>query len=410
VRWLEDFRDDTERRVREALDAAGSRNDDLALRRVWSRLADMVPRPRQKVRWSFLLTVAGLAAVGVAAMLVLEPLLQEVARRWPSAISATLSKTPPPGLAAAPPSPTVPELPPSGLSPAPELPPDSDGTPLLVGPAVVRTRAREARSVRLKSGARLDLRGRGTLVVDAGQRPVLRYGRALLEVAKQPPGESFSIAAGPYVVVVVGTKFTLGVSTRLVTVDVREGAVQIWKGGQMTRLPAGGSWKGPNRGGHPSRSRQRTVLRSPSRAPAVAAAPPEPTDSYEDAKAALDRNDTAIGLGMLRRLADGRGPNVENAGFLVGRVLRDQLYQPRQAIEAWRRYRERFPDGGLRHEADVSIIETLLALKDTANLRVEVESFLRRHPQSERHAEMKALADRLAGAPAGGGASVLRAR
>ena len=60
-------------------------------------------------------------------------------------------------------------------------------------------------------------------MVDAGQRPVLRRGRARLDVPKQPPGETFSVAAGPYVVVVVGTKFSLGVSPRQVEVDVREG-------------------------------------------------------------------------------------------------------------------------------------------------------------------------------------------
>jgi hypothetical protein len=420
VRWLEDYRDETERRVREALDAAGTRNDDLALRRVWSRLADLVPRaPRGvgKLRWPALMSVAGLLAGAAMVALLLGPLLEEVTRRWPSAISATLSKRPPRELAApvaAEMAPAVPAIP----APAFEGLPDADPAPLLVGPITVHTAASEARTVRLRSGARVYLRGRGTLEIDAGQRPFLKYGRARLEVARQPPGETFNIAAGPYVVVVVGTKFTLGVSSRLVTVDVREGAVQIWKGDRMTPLPAGGSWKGPNRG-NASRSRLRTSLRSPApkRTPAhVQIDSPQPrppsssVDTYEDALAAFARNDTAIGLDMLRRLSEGHGPSAENAGFVIGRILRDQLHQPRQAIVTWRRYRQRFPDGLLRHEADVSIIETLLTQGDTPSLRVEVEAFLRRHPHSERHAEMKALAARLAGAPPVGGASVLRAR
>jgi hypothetical protein len=419
VRWLEDFRDETERRVREALDVAATRNDDLALRRVWSRLADLIPQAGQsrrlvrgglwqRLRWSVLLTVAGLGVAGIAGVALIPPLLRQAPHRWPSTISATTS-------AKAPPGPRIPatgalDLAPSGSSAVPvPVEADSDPTPFLVGPATVQTGAREARAVRLKSGARIDLRSRTTLSIDAGQRPVLRRGRARLVVPKQPPDETFSVAAGPYVVVVVGTKFNLGVTSRRVEVDVREGVVEVWRGGgHVIRLHAGGSWKGPVRGG--SGARRRPGLTKPRRGPgagrgtslaAVGEAPPaagisSPSAAYQEAQAALARNDTMIGLAILRQVAASKGPSAENAAFLIGRVQRDGLSQPRQAIMTWNQYRNRFPDGLLRHEADLNIIETLLDLGDTAAARPEIAAFLERHPNSERSAKLRAIAATLA--------------
>jgi hypothetical protein len=393
VRWLEDFRDDTERRVREGLDAAATRNDDLALRRVWSRLADMMPGPRQRVRWSFVLASTALVG-GVTAALLLGPLMLGAADRWPTSISLGTSDSPP----------AVPPLPAfrwPAPPPAADVLPDRDPTPLVVGPVVVRTGARQNRTVRLKSGARVSLAARTTLLVDAGQRPVLQRGRAGLEVPKQPPNESFSVDVGPYVVVVVGTKFNLAVSSRKVEVDVREGLVEVWRGGHRIRLPAGSSWKGPVRGSVRKRHRQARVSSPPETA--LAPAPSAAPDAYQEGRAALARNDTVMGLSLLRQAADGHGPWVENAGFEIGRVLLYQMYQPRQAIAAWMRYRARFPDGVLRHEADELIVETLLALGDKAAARVEVEAFLRRHPGSERTGRMKKIAAWLAGPVAGNG-------
>lgn len=407
MRWLEDYRDDTERRVRDALDAAASRNDNLALRRVWSRLADLVPGAgRRRLRWPVLFTLGGLAAAAVAGLLVLRPLVNDAPHRWPSTLSATTTKVPPAPVPAAPA--TAPAV---EVAPVPDVSAPGDPTPVVLGPATVRTGAREGRALRLKSGARVDLRARTTLVVDAGQRPVLRRGRARLVVPKQPPGETFSVAAGPYVVVVVGTKFNLGVTTRQVSVDVREGIVEVWRGGHMIRLHAGGSWKGPARMGRSIRPR----LAPPGRPQARVAPLPDrtssngleqsPSDAYREAQAALDWTDTAIGLSMLRQLAETSGPSAENASYRIGQVQRDQLFQPRQAIVTWSRYRERFPQGVLRHEADFSIIETLLTLGDRATARLEVEAFLRRHPRSERYAQVKAIAATLAASAGGGGSA-----
>jgi outer membrane protein assembly factor BamD (BamD/ComL family) len=406
VRWLEECRDDVEQRVREGLDAAAARNDDLALRRVWSRLAELVPGagrnhngvPRGRVRWGFLLTVGGLG-VGIAAgAWLLRPLMLEAPHRWPSALSFTTGTSAPVTPAPQPLAPVIkseplpPEAPPAA-TPAP------DGTPMLLGPAMVRTGAREGRAVRLKSGARVNLRPRTTLIVDAGQRPFLRRGQARMEVPKQPQGETFSVAAGPYVVVVVGTKFGLSVSRHSVKVDVREGVVQVWRGGRMTQLGAGASWKGPVRVG-PRPGPRRALARSVSSAPkpgTPTSSAQHPLDSYQEAHAALARGDSTTAISTLRIAAEGTGPAAENAGLELGKILRDQLYQHRQAIVVWTRYRDRFPNGMLRHEADVNIIETLLMLGDRPAARSEIEMFLRRHPHSERQAEMTKMLSNLTG-------------
>jgi hypothetical protein len=392
---LEESRDDAERRVREGLDAVATRNDDLALRRVWSRLAEMVPGAGltggARIRWAFLLALGGLGVGIVAGAWLLRPLVLEVPR-WPSALSiVTRGSLPvlPPAPVGAPADRTDP-VPPAPTAPAPVA---ADRTPMLLGPATVTTGARERRVVRLKSGARVSLRPRTILEVDPVQRPVLRRGHARLDVPKQPVGEAFSVDAGPYVVVVLGTKFGLSVTSRTVKVEVREGLVQVWRGGHVIPLGAGASWQGPTRLTGP-RIKRRSVVRA---LPAARRAGPDqhPLDSYQEAHAALARGDSAAAVSTLRRAAEGVGPAAENAGLELGKILRDQLYQHRQAIVVWTRYRARFPNGMLLHEADVNIIETLLMLGERAEARSEIELFLRRHPHSERSAEMAQVLARL---------------
>jgi tetratricopeptide (TPR) repeat protein len=68
------------------------------------------------------------------------------------------------------------------------------------------------------------------------------------------------------------------------------------------------------------------------------------------------------------------------------------LGQPANAVAAWRRYRTAYPDGNLRAETDVSIIETLARTGDTDEALSEANDFLRRRPDSERRAEIARLA------------------
>ena len=125
----------------------------------------------------------------------------------------------------------------------------------------------------------------------------------------------------------------------------------------------------------------------------------------------LASGDTAGALEILRELAAGSGPTAENSGYEIGQVLR---YQAPAAPGRHRRpgtgYRDRFPDGLLRAEADVSVIDTLLELGDRAAARVEAEAFLQRHPVSERREEIARLADRLRRTQEDGGSSARSGR
>jgi hypothetical protein len=369
VRWLESPRDEGERLLRAGLDAAQGRNDELALRRVWGRLADLPPPFRRGSRWGYLL--AGMAVAGGAAAV--------VALLWPF---LRVQELPPRGALAPIQAPAAPELP-------------AEAEVVLLGPTTVTTGVHEARTVRLKGGARVHLRAQTTLAVDAGQRPALQRGQVHMEVPHQARGDTFTVAAGPYVIVVVGTTFDVGVDRGHVEVDVREGVVEVWRDGEMVRLHAGHSWRGPTQaaGARPAPARRRLASVAPRSAPPSVPLPPHPADRFAAAKEALAAGDTAGALQILRELAAGTGPTAENSSYTIGLVMRDRKRQPRAALDIWSRYRERFPRGLLRVEADVSIIETLLELGERRLARSEAEAFLRNHPYSERRDEITRIAE-----------------
>jgi hypothetical protein len=103
VRWLENPRDEAERKVRVGLDLAAGRTDELALRRVWGRLVDLPPFTRRASRWAYLL--AGMVVAGglAAAIGFVWPLLR------PASLPVTVLPLP------------APELPPLPLEPEPTL-------------------------------------------------------------------------------------------------------------------------------------------------------------------------------------------------------------------------------------------------------------------------------------------------
>ena len=357
------------RRLRTGLDLAADRTDELALRRVWGRVVDLpLSPPRRRgpmLLGGLCLVAAGLAATGFALSLRIAEVSPPVAR--------VVTTPPPPEMAY------------------------EDPVPVLLGPATLQTGAAEFKRVRLKGGALISVAAQSTLTVDAGQRPSLARGHINLEVPRQPPGEQFTVEAGPYMIVVVGTKFDVGKSARQVNVSVTEGIVEVWRDGKMVRLKAGHSWRGPLQGttARQAKLRERSKLASVSR-PFTQ----HPGDRFEQAKLALATGDAAGGLVILRELATGNGPIAENSGYEIGLVLRDRLHFPREAIEAWKQYRQRFPRGLLRAEADLSVVETELELGAHEAARAEAEAFLRRHPRSERRREVEALVQRLARAEA----------
>ncbi|MBC8132828.1 MAG: hypothetical protein H7X95_07585 [Deltaproteobacteria bacterium] len=109
-------------------------------------------------------------------------------------------------------------------------------------------------------------------------------------------------------------------------------------------------------------------------------------------RAARASGDSRRALVLYRALAQKGGAAGENAENEIGRVLRDGLHQPREAVAAWRLYRAQHPRGLLRIEADISLIETLVLMGDKTAAVAEASDFIQRHPDSERRAEIARLA------------------
>jgi ferric-dicitrate binding protein FerR (iron transport regulator) len=378
MRWLDEPRDAAEATLREALDEAAARTgDEIAHRRIWTRIATPGEAPPDR-RWLArvgLLAVLGAGAVG--AVLV-----------WPHA--------------RAPMAPVVVVEP---VIVGPKVPPGLNivRQPLLDGPTTIRSDARNRTYLRLWGGTEVDLEPSSAFSLDRENRPSIDKGRVSLSVPRQKPGHHFSLSAGPYVISVIGTRFQVRVAGDSVGVDVEEGVVEVSRGARVVRVEAGEAWTSPS--GSEAHGRKHPV-RAPERlaaAPAPAPAP-EPTpvasntaeaDQFRQAQVTLAEGHPQHALEILESLARGRGRWAENAAYEVGKILRYDLRRPRQALAAWYRYRARFPHGMLSAETDLSIVDALLLVGDKSGALVEADSFLGRYPQSERRAELSRIVQQL---------------
>jgi ferric-dicitrate binding protein FerR (iron transport regulator) len=396
--WLEPPRDETERALREGLELARRRRgDEVARRRLWSRLSGMeetlaAPAPAGRRR-----TIAAGLACAASVLLVL--------LAWRSGPGED-RPAPEPLTAAAPAAATT-------SSQGGGVAEGAREAARLLGVGAHRTKTRERIRGRLADGAVVQLEPSSELVVDAREAPLVKYGLVGFDVPRQPPGHRFTVNAGAFEVVVVGTKFQVRVDGAHVGVDVEEGLVEVWRDGlRLRRVPAGRRWSSPaapaggaerterapaSRGGAGRRVAALDEPRPPAAvpsAPSGPAGPPAP-DSFREAQAALASGQVDRALTMLAALSRGDGPAAENAAYEHGRILRDHLLRPREALRVWQRYRTRFPHGLLRAEADISTLETLVALGAQEAALAEAEAFLGRHPSSERRAEVVRLAERL---------------
>ena len=492
-RWLDPAVTGSEKELRRALDEAAGRDaDEVALRRVWSRLAqtpDLIAggpggqtSGRSWWKWavSAWLVGAGTVAVGTIVMMA----AHSHSRRAESGVLGSAT------------SPSAPQA--AGLG----SDPDHAEQSVLMAPATVRTARGEVLNLSLRGGTAVTLTPESILTLDKDDRPAVAAGEIRFHVPHQPPGQQFVVAARHYRVVVVGTRFAVQVadttSAPKVGVEVEEGVVEVWDAGgrrPLATLHAGEGWTAPSEGapttaeahpaaaaapggsalriaaaklhpsmgltGHPLEAALRArrlepatghhapfavALATPSTAggnpgprggesadepasltspgggefapaspgslasesadateappvlapsprAAIAPVPPAPEVAalLNQAKAARAAGDRHKALGLYRRLTERGGPVGEDAAYEMGRLYRDELAQPREAIATWRLYRARNPRGLLRIEADLSIIETLMALDDKSGALSEASDFIRRYPEGERHPEMARL-------------------
>ena len=383
-RWLEGSQTAGAQALRQALDEASVEVEQaehaqaFARQRIWNRVqapwfSDRGGPGRRSWLRPFLVG-AGVMAAAATAVLLLGPGVLDRAQR-----ESTVATVP------APATPTVEPLP--ARAPA--------GGALTTGPGE-RVRHRLAR------GVDAELSPRTALVPgDEQAPPEVRVGRVRFSVPHQPPGRRYSVRAGTFEVVVLGTVFDVAVEASGVGVNVSSGTVEVREAGSprlLARLTPGEAWSSEAGSGEaaapaPAPRVQLTTVRlrkpPPRRVASVAGREAERT---LDQAGELRRRDPQRALAMYRRMLAGGGPLAEIAQYEIGVIEDEDLRNPRQAVATWDRYRTRYPGGLLRTEADLSVIEALSRVGEQGRALTEARDFLQRHPNSERRSEVARLA------------------
>jgi hypothetical protein len=395
--WLEGGTDPGRQALRQALDDAQAEpppDPALARHRVWHRVhAPWTVAGARSWRGPLLLGTGALVGVAAAALVF-------IALRPHPRLVATETH----------------------LSRPPEL--------VRLTPPALTTGPTERARHRLPRGVVAELSSRTALLPgDEQSPPEVRAGRVYFSVPHQSPGQRYIVRAGAYQVAVLGTTFAVAVDEGEVSVEVESGVVAVEEaasGLRLDRLTAGQRWSSaavpgqevpsapaPEASGRPSEPGRpppgatpgRRSSGSPSSAhPAIArrlaGRTIEPADPV--AAGALDearqtrRSDPGRALALYERLASARGPLAEVALYEMGAIENENLHDPRRALATWERYRERYPRGLLRAEADFSIIEVLTELREQTRALDEARTFLSRYAQSERRGEVALVAADLA--------------
>jgi hypothetical protein len=346
--------------LRRAFDEAQLRiPDDVMLRRGWAAISG---RPTWRPRgWSwFAGGMASTAAIAVACAALLWPRAVETPGRRDRATIAMVTGT--------------------------------------EGEATMTTGA-EGRQVTLDGGVEARLEGSSVMRIDRGDARV-EEGAVRFSVPQRRPGQPFVVRAQQYRVVVLGTKFGVAVrGDKQVDVDVTEGVVEVWSDVRVARLERGESWHSSPAEAPPPATHAPVVAPEPAPPSAALAAevelvvaPAPETHKPSRRHSARGSSSSRVATAAAAESAPVRtGPGAENAAYEIGKVLSERG-QPASAVAAWRRYRADYPNGILRVEADVSIIETLARSGETDDALAEATDFLRRRPDSERRGEIARVA------------------
>jgi transmembrane sensor len=277
--------------------------------------------------------------------------------------------------------------------------------------------------LRLSDGSTAIALTAGTEVVPVEigpQRVVVELVRGAARFAVTPSRErTFRVRSGIVDVVVLGTEFTVERDTRGVTVGVHRGRVRVDLGDTTVELGAGSrrlfeaTTPAPPRDAH--RSPAATPPTGPP-APAGEAAAPrrkgarwrvladrgefddayrtfEPADLRDDVADLLLAADVARLSGhsreavtplrriMARHAADARVPI---AAFTLGRVLLDELGDPRGAADAFSAARAAAPDGPLAEDALAREVEAWSRAGEEDRAAGAAQLYVERHPHGRR--------------------------
>ena len=260
----------------------------------------------------------------------------------------------------------------------------------------------------------------------------LESGGLLAHVSHRPADHPFVVELHGVRVRVVGTVFSVMERPNgAVEVSVASGVVQVQAPtGPAVRVAAGQSWNSvrpellapdtivPLDRSVVERHSVLTAAAAPPPAPdAVAPSTPPPTappvqappeaavaqaeppaepaavaPSLYDQAHRLQTQGDARGAGAaLEQLIAHGDPRADIALYDLGRLRLRELADPKGALDAFYQYRGRYPDGPLKQEVDISIIEAVLATSDLQTALAEMTRFLAAYPDSERRSEVHLL-------------------
>jgi hypothetical protein len=331
--------------------------EERAWRTLQARLAARPP-PRPWLVWPAAVLGAGAVAALVIALRPADPLLPAPSAA-PRVAPAPLASTPPAPL---------------------EAPAPARATPVAPPPVALSAKLRplSGRAMRLAGDVVLSL-GQRTRARGSQQRAttqlVLEAGTLDLTVAPGQP-RRVSVRAGPYRFVDLGTVFRVTHRGGRVSLRVDEGTVAVWRGPLLVAtVNAGGHWSS-----------------RPARAPVPrATAVVVPLDPLRACAEAVASGSAADGVACYGRLAAGSGLLARTALYEQARLLAWQLRDLPGALTTLREHRRRFPDGALRAEVDLTLVEVLPRLGQFREALDESQALLARHPRHERTAELRLL-------------------
>lgn len=223
----------------------------------------------------------------------------------------------------------------------------------------------------------------------------LERGAARFEV-RHDPSQAFRVDAGPVLVEVIGTEFTIARDAHQATVTVHRGEVRAhWHEGAAV-LRAGEAATFPPAVVQEPPARPRPTARSAP--PAAVEPPPEETvDQLLEAadRARLDgRTDDAVSL-LERALARPLDPEREAvAAFALGNV-RSRRGEPALAARTFARAHAADPDGALAEDAIAREVEAWAHAHDAERARDAARRYQQRYPDGRRSKMVRECIDGL---------------
>jgi transmembrane sensor len=226
----------------------------------------------------------------------------------------------------------------------------------------------------------------------------LERGSAKFDVVHRA-GRRFRIWVASAYIEVVGTAFTVDRLAEGMRVSVERGIVKVVSAQGEMRLAAGASEVFPVDPSDDDRAPAPARTKRPSSSRGLHSdADHRPAIVEDQARALLHASETARKEGrpdeallLLRRFLEQHrsDPRAPYAGFIVGRVLLEELDRPREAAAAFARVELLNPRTPLVEDALAREVESWFRAGDLEKARQRARSFLDRYPQGRRSGEVR---------------------